>query len=67
MEPKTYSENDNYIKENNPAQCGTGVDLLKYKNKVLQEFKEKEIFGGFEGKIENGKIVFFKHWVSKKI
>ncbi len=42
-------------------------DMEKYMNKKVSELKDDKSFGGFEAKVENGKIVYFKHWVGKKI
>jgi hypothetical protein len=33
---------------------------------ILREYVEKEHYGGFEGKIENGKIVDSKDWRRRK-
>ncbi len=42
-------------------------ELIEYKNQVLEELKERKAYGGFEGKLEDGKLTYFKHWVGKKI
>ncbi len=42
-------------------------DLEKYMDEKVSKLKDDKSFGGFEGKLENGKITYFKYWVGKKI
>lgn len=41
--------------------------LHQYKSQKLNEMIQEKTFGGYECKMENGKLVHFKYWGSKKL
>ena len=43
------------------------LELQAYKAHKLNELASEKAWGGYEVKMEEGKIVHFKYWVSKKI
>lgn len=43
-----------------------GQELFAYKESVINELVLDKAYGGFEGKMEDGELVHFKYWVSKK-
>ncbi len=40
--------------------------LEEHKRKIETQLKRDKSYGGFEGKVEEGELVHYKHWVSKK-
>ena len=48
----------------NKSQC---LEAKLYMEKIIDDCKMDKVYGGFEGKLEGGKVVHFKHWVSKKL
>jgi hypothetical protein len=43
------------------------LEAKLYMSQVLDDAEMDKVHGGFEGKFEQGKIVHFKHWISKKL
>jgi predicted 2-oxoglutarate/Fe(II)-dependent dioxygenase YbiX len=43
------------------------LDLQAYKSKKLNELVLEKAYGGYEVKMEAGRLVHFKYWVSKKL
>ncbi len=41
-------------------------DMEAYKERIEKELKAHKLHGGYEAKVENGELVHFKYWVSKK-
>ncbi len=48
------------------AQKIINDDMEAYRKRIEKELKLSKSYGGYEGKIENGELVHFKYWVSKK-
>jgi len=46
---------------NYKKQIGTELDEIE------KALIPKNTYGGFEGKLEDGKLVYFKYWVGKKL
>lgn len=42
-------------------------DLETYKDNKIRELILDKAYGGYEAKIEEGRLVHFKYWVSKKL
>lgn len=43
------------------------LELQAYKSRKLNEIVIEKAYGGYECKLEAGKLVHFKYWVSKKL
>ncbi len=41
--------------------------INKELDNMWHNIENNNVFGGIECKIENGKLVHFKHWISRKI
>ncbi len=39
--------------------------LRKYQDKTIDNLILDKAYGGYEAKVENGQVVFFKHWINK--
>ena len=55
------------IKNTESIKNNKELELQKYKSQKLNELVQEKAYGGYEVKLEEGRLVHFKYWVSRKI
>ncbi len=55
------------IKGNKDIKDDKELSLQQYKSQKINEMRLEKAYGGYEAKMEDGRLVHFKYWVNKKI